>query len=109
MLGVVFCVAGALCMSFYQGAVVFGTIPAVELEPAEAALSSNYYTQQALHFSLNQFGITSWQFGSLCLLIYTLCAAIFINLQVMTTPCFASQFPLLKVTAGCVTIQGAYR
>eukprot|EP00246_Nothoceros_aenigmaticus_P002863 TRINITY_DN1375_c0_g1_i4.p1 TRINITY_DN1375_c0_g1~~TRINITY_DN1375_c0_g1_i4.p1 ORF type:complete len:282 (-),score=26.04 TRINITY_DN1375_c0_g1_i4:656-1471(-) len=99
LLGVFCCVCGAVFMTFYQGPVIIGTIPAFELEPASSN-AFGLYTSQVLNFGVTQFGLTSWQLGSLCLVVNSLCAAIFINLQAAIVARYPSPVPAVAMVTG---------
>lgn len=85
LVGVFFCILGALCMSLYQGPIIFGSPPVEQaVQPTDAVI--RMYTTRVLALGSERFGLTSWQIGSLLLVLNSLCAATFINFQVPTGP-----------------------
>lgn len=83
ILGVLFCVLGAMALLFYRGP---NLLPRMGLTNATLPQRAPPLSGEVFAELLQQWGISKWQIGALCIIGSTLSLAVYINLQV----CFLS-------------------
>jgi hypothetical protein len=83
ILGVLLCVLGAMALLFYKGP---NLLPRMGLTNATLPQRAPPLSREVFAELLQQWGISQWQIGALCIIGSTLSLAVYINLQV----CFLS-------------------
>jgi len=85
ILGIIFCVLGALLMSIYKGPIIFKRLIS-KTNPPSSMLPRNNLLMGDLIMGFEGWGIDKWTLGGLCFILQTLSVGIETNLKVNVFP-----------------------
>lgn len=115
VLGILASCTGAILMTFYQGPAIiklWNDVGQGGFTPSATSLKEPSSTEIGTLGLFSGWGITSWQFGGLCLIGNCLCMASFINLQAPLLKRYPAPVSVLAYSYGtgaiCMAITGYF-